>query len=112
MSEIPETEESAADVRPETPADVPDDLRQEWAEVADQATAAQFAYHVKDAPTISDAAYDGLIRRLRAIEEEHPSLRTPESPTQTVGGAVFSTDFTAVDHLERMLSLYNAFDGD
>lgn len=97
---------------PETPADVPDELRQEWADVADQATAAQFAYHVKDAPTLSDAAYDGLIRRLREIEEEHPSLRTPESPTQTVGGAVFSTDFTAVDHLERMLSLDNAFDGD
>ena len=42
------------------------------------------------------------------IEEAEPSLRTPDSPTQTVGGAV-ATEFTAVDHLERMLSLDNAF---
>lgn len=112
MSEIPETDESAADLPPETPADVPDAVREEWTELAEQATAAQFAYHVKDAPTISDAEYDRIIRRLRELEEEHTSLRTPESPTQQVGGAVFSTDFTAVDHLERMLSLDNAFDGD
>ncbi|WP_435203314.1 NAD-dependent DNA ligase LigA [Janibacter sp. GS2] len=112
MSQIPETDESAAGVTPETPADVPDELRAEWTQLADRATAAQFAYHVKDAPTISDGEYDGLIARLRELEEAHPSLRTPESPTQTVGGAIFSTDFTAVDHLERMLSLDNAFDGD
>ena len=49
------------------------------------------------------------MRRLNALEEAHPSLRTPDSPTQQVGGAIFSTDFTAVDHLERMLSLDNAF---
>ncbi|HPF82476.1 NAD-dependent DNA ligase LigA [Nostocoides australiense] len=88
---------------------VPDDVRHEWTELAEQATAAQFAYHVKDAPTISDGEYDALIRRLQQLEEAHPSLRTPESPTQTVGGAVFSTDFVAVDHLERMLSLDNVF---
>ena len=81
----------------------------EWAELAEQATAAQFAYHVKDAPTISDGDYDALIRRLNELEDEYPELRTPESPTQQVGGAVFSTDFQAVDHLERMLSLDNCF---
>lgn len=86
-----------------------DAARHEWAELAEQATAAQFAYHVRDAPTISDGDYDRLIRRLNALEEEFPELRTPESPTQQVGGAVFSTDFTAVDHLERMLSLDNCF---
>ncbi|WP_277454870.1 NAD-dependent DNA ligase LigA [Janibacter sp. DB-40] len=111
MSEIPETDESPR-AEPETPADVPEDIRDEWTELAEQASAAQFAYHVKDAPTISDAAYDGLIRRLTEIEEAHPSLRTPESPTQAVGGAVFSTEFTAVDHLERMLSLDNAVEAD
>jgi DNA ligase (NAD+) len=84
-------------------------VRHEWADLADQATAAQFAYHVKDAPTISDGEYDALIRRLNELEEEFPELRTPESPTQQVGGAVFSTDFAAVDHLERMLSLDNCF---
>lgn len=110
MSEIPETSgDAAAEHTPETPDQVPDALREEWSELADQATAAQFAYHVRDAPTISDGEYDRLVRRLQEIEEAHPSLRTPESPTQRVGGAIFSTDFTAVDHLERMLSLDNAF---
>jgi DNA ligase (NAD+) len=88
---------------------VPEQVRHEWTEIAEQASAAQFAYHVKDAPTISDGEYDGLIRRLNSLEEEYPELRTPESPTQQVGGAVFSTDFQAVDHLERMLSLDNCF---
>ncbi|HEV7147956.1 MAG TPA: NAD-dependent DNA ligase LigA [Pedococcus sp.] len=88
---------------------VPQQARHEWTELAEQATAAQFAYHVKDAPTISDGEYDLLIRRLNALETEYPELRTPQSPTQQVGGAVFSTDFQAVDHLERMLSLDNCF---
>nr|WP_245889233.1 NAD-dependent DNA ligase LigA [Knoellia remsis] len=92
--------------------EVPEEARHEWAELAEQAAAHQFAYHVKDAPTVSDGEYDQLMRRLTALEDEHPSLRTPDSPTQTVGGAIFSTDFTAVDHLERMLSLDNAFSAD
>jgi DNA ligase (NAD+) len=90
-------------------SDIPDEIRHEWTQLAEQAAAAQFAYHVKDAPTISDGEYDALIRRLAGIEAEHPELRTPDSPTQRVGGAVFSTDFQAVDHLERMLSLDNCF---
>ncbi len=104
MSETPSdpAAQAAADV-------VPDGVRHEWADLADQVRAHQFAYHVRDAPTISDGEYDALVRRLNALEEAHPSLRTPDSPTQQVGGAVFSTDFTAVDHLERMLSLDNAF---
>ena len=89
--------------------DVPSEAHQEWADLAEQAGAAQFAYHVKDAPTISDGEYDQLIRRLNELEEQHPSLRTPESPTQNVGGAAFATGFATVDHLERMLSLDNAF---
>lgn len=93
----------------EAPHPATEAARHEWADLAEQATAAQFAYHVKDAPTISDGEYDALIRRLNELEEEFPELRTPESPTQQVGGAVFSTDFTAVDHLERMLSLDNCF---
>jgi DNA ligase (NAD+) len=92
------------------PADVvPDDVRHEWETLAEEVRGHQFAYHVKDAPTISDGEYDTLVRRLVTIEEAHPGLRTPDSPTQQVGGAVFSTDFQAVDHLERMLSLDNAF---
>lgn len=88
---------------------VPQATHHEWVDLAQRASEAQFAYHVKDAPTISDAEYDSIIRRLNELEEAHPSLRTPDSPTQQVGGAVFSTDFQAVDHLERMLSLDNCF---
>lgn len=88
---------------------IPDEVHHEWADLAERAGAAQFAYHVKDAPTISDAEYDGLIRRLNALEEQWPSLRTPESPTQKVGASTFATGFETVDHLERMLSLDNAF---
>src|SRR2546429_1426622 len=70
-----------------------------------------YRYHVLDAPIISDAAYDKLMRELEGIEERYPSLRTPSSPTQRVG-APFSTAFTPVTHVERMLSLDNAFTDD
>ncbi len=82
--------------------------RARWEELAQQVRDAQFAYYVRDAPTISDAEFDTLLRELEALEEASPELRTPDSPTQQVGGT-FSTAFTAVDHVERMLSLDNAF---
>jgi DNA ligase (NAD+) len=88
---------------------IPTEVLHEWNDLAQDALAAQFAYHVRDAPTISDAEYDRMIRRLNELEDAYPTLRTPESPTQLVGGATFSTDFQAVDHLERMLSLDNCF---
>jgi DNA ligase (NAD+) len=91
---------------------VPAEVRHEWARLADEARGHQFAYHVKDAPTVSDGEYDTLMRRLEALERAHPALRTPDSPTQQVGGAVFATDFRAVDHIERMLSLDNTFNDD
>src|ERR1035437_6743261 len=90
------------------PTEVPPDVRHEWTELAEQVRAHQFSYHVKDAPTISDGEYDALIRALTALEDRYAELRTPDSPTQQVG-AMFSTDFASVDHLERMLSLDNAF---
>ena len=61
-----------------------------------------------DDPTLDDHDFDLRLRRLEALEEQYPELRTPDSPTQKVGGAV-STMFTAVDHLEPMQSLDNAF---
>jgi DNA ligase (NAD+) len=90
------------------PTDVPAEVRHEWTELAGQVREHQFSYHVRDAPTISDGEYDELVRRLNALEDEYAELRTPDSPTQQVG-ASFSTDFAAVEHLERMLSLDNAF---
>ena len=88
--------------------DVPDEVRHEWTDLAEQVRTHQFSYHVKDAPTISDGEYDELVRRLNALEDQYAELRTPDSPTQQVG-ASFSTDFAAVEHLERMFSLDNAF---
>jgi DNA ligase (NAD+) len=89
-------------------APIPDAARHRWSELAERIQAAQFAYYVRDAPTISDAEYDGLMRELEALEDEHSGLRTPDSPTQNVGGT-YSTDFAPADHLERMLSLDNVF---
>ncbi len=89
--------------------ETPDDARHEWEDLAEQARAHQFAYHVKDAPTISDGEYDRLMSRLRDLEDEHAALRSPDSPTQQVGAATYSTDFTPVEHVERMLSLDNVF---
>ncbi len=72
---------------------------------------ASYRYHVLDRPTISDSAYDTLMRELQQIEDDYPELRTPDSPTQKVGNVV-STQFTPVDHLERMMSLDNVFADD
>jgi DNA ligase (NAD+) len=70
-----------------------------------------YRYHVLDAPTISDAEYDGLMAQLRALEAEHPELLTPDSPTQRVGGGV-AEGFEKVRHPRPILSLQNAFNAD
>ncbi len=85
--------------------------RVRWQQLADEVREHQFRYYVRDAPIISDGEFDTLLRELQALEDAHPDLRTPDSPTQLVGGG-FATEFTAVDHLERMLSLDNVFDYD
>jgi DNA ligase (NAD+) len=64
-------------------------------------------YYVLDDPEISDPEYDELLRELRKLEEEHPELLTPDSPTQRVGGAPLEK-FNRVEHAEPMLSLANA----
>jgi len=64
-------------------------------------------YYDLDQPEISDAEYDGLFRELQTLEEEHPELRAPDSPTQRVGGRPLER-FEQVRHLEPMLSLANA----
>jgi DNA ligase (NAD+) len=91
--------------------DVPADVRERHSVLAEQLRGHQFRYYILDSPTITDGDFDKLLRELEGIEAQHPSLVTPDSPTQRVGGT-FSTDFTAHDHLERMLSLDNVFDLD
>ncbi|WP_197500744.1 NAD-dependent DNA ligase LigA [Mycobacterium sp. 852002-51961_SCH5331710] len=93
--------------------DGPDaDVRRRWQKLADEVREHQFRYYVRDSPIITDAEFDALLRELEGLEEDHPELRTPDSPTQLVGGAGFATDFTPAEHLERMLSLDNAFTPD
>ena len=84
------------------------EARRRHAELSEKLLDAQYRYHVLDAPTISDIEYDTGLRELNEIEDEFPELRTPDSPTQHVGGAI-STQFTPVEHLERLLSLDNVF---
>ena len=98
------TEDAAQDV-----TDVPTEVRERHAALVEEVRGHQFRYYVLDSPTISDGEFDELLRELERMEAEYPGLATPDSPTQSVGGT-FSTDFAAYDHLERMLSLDNAFD--
>ncbi len=88
--------------------DAPAEVRHRHAELSDELNMHLYRYHVLDSPLVSDAEYDRMMLELREVEDRYPQLRTPDSASQKVGGAI-STDFTAVDHLERLLSLDNAF---
>ena len=83
-----------------------------WAELADLIGEAQERYYGRDAPTMSDAQYDALMRELQQLEDAFPQLRTPDSPSQRVGAAQAMTDFAPVTHLERLFSLDNVFSAD
>ncbi|MCL2586304.1 MAG: NAD-dependent DNA ligase LigA [Streptosporangiales bacterium] len=88
-----------------------DEARKRHAELSEKLLDAKYRYYVLDSPTISDAEYDTGLRELEALEAGHPELRTPDSPTQLVGAPI-STQFTPVEHLERLLSLDNVFSAD
>ncbi|MFO7292188.1 MAG: NAD-dependent DNA ligase LigA [Actinomycetes bacterium] len=77
-------------------------------ELREKIEEANYRYYVLDDPTISDAEYDELMRELRSLEEQHPELITPDSPTQRVGAAVDQSTFAAVEHLRPLFSLDNA----
>ena len=86
----------------------PAQAREQHANLVTEIDEHQYRYYILDAPSIGDEAYDKLLRKLEALEEKYPALRTPDSPTQRVGGT-YSTLFTPAAHAERMLSLDNAF---
>ena len=88
--------------------EAPAAARRRHADLSLEITEADHRYYVLDSPTISDVDYDTKMRELRALEDQYPDLRTPDSPTQTVHGSI-STQFTPVEHLERLLSLDNVF---
>ncbi|WP_101254875.1 NAD-dependent DNA ligase LigA [Streptomyces barkulensis] len=84
------------------------EARERHARLAQEVDEHRFRYYVTT-PVVSDAEFDALMRELQELEARYPELATPDSPTQKVAGS-YETEFTAVQHRERMLSLDNAFD--
>ena len=85
-----------------------DATRARHAELSNLITDHRWRYYVLDAPVVADAEFDSLMAELAAIEDAHPELRTPDSPTQQVGGAPSAT-FSPVTHLVPLMSLDNVF---
>jgi DNA ligase (NAD+) len=108
LSEDTVSEHDAGGGAGEEVQEAPAEARRRHADLSLDITEADHRYYVLDSPTISDIDYDTKMRELRALEEQYPDLRTPDSPTQTVHGSI-STLFTPVEHLERLLSLDNVF---
>ncbi|MDP9443731.1 MAG: NAD-dependent DNA ligase LigA [Actinomycetota bacterium] len=102
---------AAPDAAPQVPEPAPAAARERHRELAEVVEDHRWRYYVLDRPTVSDREFDELMRELEELEQRHPDLRTPDSPTQKVGGAV-STEFTPVEHHQPMMSLDNAFSGD
>ena len=84
------------------------EVRHRMSELAEEIRDHQYRYYVADKPIISDAEFDALWRELEKLENSHPELRDPNSPTLEVGGG-FATHFAQFDHYQRMMSLDNAF---
>lgn len=87
------------------------DIIQKAQHLRDQLNDWSYRYYVLDDPAVPDAEYDRIYRELKALEEENPSLVTPDSPTQRVGDVPLEA-FEQVQHEVPMLSLDNAFDDD
>src|SRR5580698_1761849 len=87
----------------------PSDPRMEAEKLREAIAHHEYQYYVLDQPEISDTEYDGLMRQLQAIEQEHPELVTPDSPTKRVSGKP-REGFQKVSHSSPMLSLDNALD--
>src|SRR5271170_4741545 len=88
-----------------------DSARAEALRLHEQINRANHLYYVMDAPELSDAEYDVLMRRLQTIEAAHPALISPDSPTQRVGAAP-SEKFGIVHHRKMMMSLANAMNAE
>ncbi len=84
---------------------------QRWRQLATEIEKHAHAYYVLDTPTISDREYDRLFAELEALEEKHPELRRPDSPTGRVGGAPLD-GLEKFEHPSPMLSLNNSYDAD
>src|SRR5579862_7927833 len=92
-------------------SEIPQDVQLRAEELRAALNYHNYRYYVLDSPEVSDAEYDRLFHALKALEEEHPGLVTPDSPTQRVGADV-TTTFAPSTHRVPMLSLDNAFGAD
>jgi len=90
-------------------SEVPEYVRERVEDLREEIEKHNYHYYVLDAPLISDAQFDRLMRELELLEKQYPSLITPHSPTRRVGGKP-GEGFASVRHLVPMLSLANAFD--
>ncbi|MCX5865269.1 MAG: NAD-dependent DNA ligase LigA [Deltaproteobacteria bacterium] len=88
-----------------------DAIRQRLQALRQELTLHAHRYYVLDDPILADAEYDRLFQELVALEQQHPELITPDSPSQRVGGAPLA-QFATVAHAVPMLSLENAFGAD
>jgi DNA ligase (NAD+) len=86
----------------------PTDIEKKIENLRDQIRRHEYLYYVEDRPEISDADFDRLMQDLKHLEAEHPSLISPDSPTQRVGGKP-REGFIKVEHSRPMLSLDNAY---
>ena len=100
----PVTENNA----PATDGTVDKDLLREWTDLAKEVRHHRDLYYNGD-PVITDAEFDEMFRALQTLEEEHPELAVPDSPTKEVGAPTANTAFADVEHLEPMTSLDNVF---
>ncbi|MDK8879471.1 NAD-dependent DNA ligase LigA [Corynebacterium sp. MSK008] len=87
------------------------DLHREWDELAAKVRKHRDLYY-NGQPVITDGEFDELFRRLQKLEEDHPELAVPDSPTKEVGAPATDTAFADVTHPERMMSLDNVFNED
>jgi DNA ligase (NAD+) len=99
---VPKTKQSSAAAKTKKPS------VSELAKLRDEVRHHEYRYYVMDDPEVSDAKYDALMEKLKAIEADYPELRTPDSPTQRVGGDP-REGFTTFQHTTPMMSLDNAF---
>jgi DNA ligase (NAD+) len=90
---------------------MPDKVRTEIEQLREKLQYHEHLYYVLDKPEITDAEYDAMMRRLSELEAAHPELKTPDSPTQRVGGKP-REGFVKVPHSTQMLSLDNALNED
>ncbi|MFN6120357.1 MAG: DNA ligase LigA-related protein, partial [Actinomycetes bacterium] len=108
--DVPPSDPAPSDPAPSDPA--PSDPATRVAELSALIRHHDERYYGLDAPEISDAEYDELMRELRSLEEANPDLASPDSPTQRVGAAVLGATFAPVTHRVPMTSLDNAMDTD